>query len=154
MERGEASHQSSQPALELDEFLLGFPPFACEMAWAPERQYHGASGDRLYNEMHTADWWWETQEKLPPGATVVPVILASDKTQLTRFAGDVSPWPVYLTIGNFSRELRRRQTVPSKILIGFIPKVKTGTRRVDDRRARDINAQAYHDTLRLILERE
>jgi len=34
-----------------------------------------------------ADWWWETQEQLPLGATVVLIILASDKTQLTQHTG-------------------------------------------------------------------
>jgi hypothetical protein len=43
------------------------------------------------------------QEKLPAGAVVAPVILASDKTNLTTFSGDKKAWPVYLTIGNISK---------------------------------------------------
>jgi hypothetical protein len=36
------------------------------------------------------------KEHLPSGATIAPVILASDKTQLSRFKGDKSAWPVYV----------------------------------------------------------
>jgi hypothetical protein len=32
--------------------------------------------------MNTGDWWWVTQHKLPAGATIGPVIFASDKTHL------------------------------------------------------------------------
>ncbi|KAF8121357.1 hypothetical protein K438DRAFT_1913726 [Mycena galopus ATCC 62051] len=54
----------------------------------------GKYGNREINEMWTADWWWEIQKLLPEGATLVPIILASDKTQLTRFSGDQQAWPV------------------------------------------------------------
>ena len=70
--------------------------------------------------MQTGDWWWRIQvfilfkayiigllnyfnikqDKLPKGATVTPVIISSDKTQLTEFSGNKQAYPVYLTIGN------------------------------------------------------
>ncbi|KAI6022609.1 hypothetical protein EDC04DRAFT_2869733 [Pisolithus marmoratus] len=60
--------------------------------------------------MWTADWWWDMQGKLPAGTTVVPIILSSDKTSLSVFSffatsGDKKAWPVYLTIGNISKDL-------------------------------------------------
>ena len=45
---------------------------------------------------------------LPAGVTIAPVILSSDKTQLSRFSGDKQAWPVYLTLGNIPKELRRK----------------------------------------------
>jgi len=56
------------------------------MIFSPVRQYLSA-GTKIYNKLNTADWWWETQKQLPLGATIVPIILASDKTQLTQYAG-------------------------------------------------------------------
>ena len=47
-----------------------------------------------------------SQEKIPEGGVVAPVIIASDKTQLTQFCGDKSAWPVYLTIGNIAKAKR------------------------------------------------
>jgi hypothetical protein len=41
-------------------FLLGQKQFAKELVWAPVREY-GHSGDRIYSEMHTANWWWNEQ---------------------------------------------------------------------------------------------
>ncbi|KAJ7754280.1 hypothetical protein B0H14DRAFT_2635460 [Mycena olivaceomarginata] len=83
--------------------LLGNPSFKR----AGKMSEDGEGTNREYNEMWTADWWWEVQKLLPPGSTLCPIIIASDKTQLTRFSGDQQAWPVYLTIGNIDKETRR-----------------------------------------------
>ncbi|KAG2359196.1 hypothetical protein BDR07DRAFT_1452448 [Suillus spraguei] len=49
------------------------------------------------------------QKLLPKGATIAPIILASNKTCLSQFRGDKSAWPMYLTIGNIS------------LYIGYLP---------------------------------
>ena len=111
-------------------FLIGHEPFADSLAYAPIRNYSTDdpqnpvitdNDERIYSEMHTADWWWETQEKLDNNATIIPLILASDKTMLTKLSGDQSLWPVYLTIGNLDMETRRQRARPSIILLGLIP---------------------------------
>jgi len=38
--------------------------------------------------MHTGDWWWNEQDKLPAGVFLVPFIILSDSTLLTAFVGD------------------------------------------------------------------
>ncbi|KAJ7438105.1 hypothetical protein B0H11DRAFT_1884753 [Mycena galericulata] len=55
----------------------------------------GEGVNREFNEMWTADWWWTIQvsELLPVGSTLCPIIISSDKTQLTRFSGDQQAWP-------------------------------------------------------------
>lgn len=42
------------------EYLLAQPAYRESIIYGPVREYDG-SGQRLYSEMHTADWWWETQ---------------------------------------------------------------------------------------------
>ncbi|KAI6101852.1 hypothetical protein F5141DRAFT_1190107 [Pisolithus sp. B1] len=54
--------------------------------------------------MWMGDWWWETQHHLPSGSTITPVILVSNKTELSRFKGDKNAWPVCLSIRNLSKE--------------------------------------------------
>ncbi|KIM63477.1 hypothetical protein SCLCIDRAFT_117083 [Scleroderma citrinum Foug A] len=65
--------------------------------------------------MWTADWWWDMQQQLPP------VILASNKTQLTHLQGDKFAWPVYLMIGNISKDLHVQVSLHTTILLGYIP---------------------------------
>ena len=64
------------------------------------------------------------QMKLPIGATIAPLILSSDKTQLTQFQGDKKAWPVYLTIGDVSKNIRRQPSMHATILVGYLPVAK------------------------------
>jgi hypothetical protein len=55
---------------------------------------------------------------------VVPVILASDKTALSQFRGDQEVWPVYLTVGNISKDVRRQPSKHACVLLGYLPTTK------------------------------
>ena len=42
--------------------LLGNPAFSHVLHYAPEQIYEDSScTERIYNEMWSANWWWETQ---------------------------------------------------------------------------------------------
>lgn len=41
-------------------FLLKQRAFATEMVYTPVKIYDG-NGERVYSELHTADWWWRLQ---------------------------------------------------------------------------------------------
>ena len=62
--------------------------------------------------------------KLPPGATIAPIILASDKTNLSQFGGDKQAWPVYLTIGNIFKDICHQPSLHGTVLIGYLPVAK------------------------------
>ena len=47
-------------ALDCIRYLVRQVAYRSDMVYAPMREYD-SSGERLYYEMHTADWWWDTQ---------------------------------------------------------------------------------------------
>ncbi|KAG1869020.1 hypothetical protein DFJ58DRAFT_857358 [Suillus subalutaceus] len=69
--------------------LYGDPDFARYLAFVPKRHYADKDETvRLFHDMHTGKWWWDTQKKLnrhSPGGTIIPIIISSDKTQVTLF---------------------------------------------------------------------
>ncbi|KAH9012017.1 hypothetical protein EDB84DRAFT_1590615 [Lactarius hengduanensis] len=114
--------------------LYGDPKFARDIIFTPEHQYTQAPACRVYSDMHTGDWWWASQqtslESHWPGVTVIPVILSSDKTQLTLF--------------------HAKAAYPAQILMGYIPTTKlTGlTNKAGQRHA---FANIFHSCMQTIL---
>ena len=41
-------------------YLIRLVVCSSDMFYAPIREYD-SSGERVYSEMHTADWWWDMQ---------------------------------------------------------------------------------------------
>ena len=105
----------SRNILDCIRLLLSHLPFADHMVFGPERLFD-RTGRRVYNEIYTADWWWETQDLVPRGGTVVPLLLASDTTHLTNFSRDKAAWPVSMSISNISKALRWQGTKRAWVL--------------------------------------
>ncbi|KAI0688324.1 hypothetical protein BC835DRAFT_1550045 [Cytidiella melzeri] len=130
--------------------LLSNPSFACHMKYAPERRYEDEWMKKpILSEMWSGTWWESVQNLLPPGATVVPVILASDKTQLSNFSGDKSAWPVYLTIGNIEKAVRRSPSYHATVLLGYLPVSKMECFSKSKRLL--ATYQLFHDCMRSLL---
>lgn len=58
-----------------------------------------------------------------PGATIIPIIISTDKTQVTLFRNK-SAYPVYMTIGNLPKDIRRKPSRRGYVLIGYLPTTK------------------------------
>jgi len=108
----------------------------------------------VYSEKNSADWWWETQDSLPPGATIVPLICGWDETQLTDFSGDKKAWPISLTIGNIYSSIRDKYSFLAQIVLAFYPVPPKFQRNSasDYRPQRDINQQVLCDIAKRVLE--
>ncbi|KAG2151133.1 uncharacterized protein EDB93DRAFT_1240176 [Suillus bovinus] len=114
--------------------LMSNPEFDQGVSYVPERVFADKEGKtQVFDEMWMGDWWWEMQHRLPKGAVVAPVILASDKTSLSQFCGDQEVWPVYLTLGNISKDIRHQPSKRAAILIAYLPisKLDAGEKGVE-----------------------
>ncbi|KAM6490342.1 hypothetical protein JOM56_014319 [Amanita muscaria] len=135
--------------------LYGDPNFARHLIHRPERQYRkdGNKRIRIFHDMQTGDWWWEMQKVLEarkPGATVAPVLLSSDRTQVTLF-GSKTAYPVYLTIGNLPKEIRRKPSCGGQVLLAYLPASKLKHVPCVASRQRML-ANLFHFCLQRILE--
>ncbi|KAG9088471.1 hypothetical protein FRC06_002015, partial [Ceratobasidium sp. 370] len=141
-----------QNVIEIVAMLLRNRRFMQYMRFALEK--HWESEDhrgRVYDEMWSGNWWWRIQNILGSGATIAPIILAVDKTQMTVLSGNKQAWPVYLSIGNISKEIRRKPSERATLLVGYIPVVSLSD--ISDKTKRsETSWQLFHTCMESILE--
>jgi hypothetical protein len=133
-------HLIYRDILKAVQYLLSRPSLAEHLEFGPRKVWKNEKREtRRYSEMSTGDWWWRTQvstcftvmytslklleASLPIGSTIVPIILGSDKTHLTRLAGDKKAWPVYLSIGNIAAKVRNTPSKNAWMIIAYLPVV-------------------------------
>jgi hypothetical protein len=143
--------------------LIGNPTFREHMAYAPEKVYRDLHAlRRIYDQAWTADWWHETQvrpclfmspdscadtlqKKIPVGGTIASISIFADETHLTNFSGNKKLKPVYMTINNIEKGIRRKKSSNAHILLGYIPVPKyNGFKKASKKDARQ---QFFHDCM-------
>ncbi|KAH9013364.1 hypothetical protein EDB85DRAFT_2076599 [Lactarius pseudohatsudake] len=105
----------------IDKKLPGHPRFQRHEVMAGsevcEKHYTDDTKDtQMYHDMHTGKWWWSTQvalEQERPGATIVPTLLTTFRNK--------SAYPLYMTIGNIPKEIRRKPSMRAYILLAYLP---------------------------------
>ncbi|KAF7312828.1 hypothetical protein MKEN_00966300 [Mycena kentingensis (nom. inval.)] len=129
-----------RPLIPCVRALFGDPEYAADLIFAPERHYTDADAtNRIYCDVHTGKWWWATQvraqptyagnlltatqkilESEKPGATILPLIISTDKAQTTTFRNK-SCYPMYATIANIPEDIRCKPSRGAYILVGYLP---------------------------------
>ncbi|QRV95463.1 hypothetical protein RhiJN_23481 [Ceratobasidium sp. AG-Ba] len=123
------------------------------MRWQPVRHYTSRSKkERRRDELWTADWMWDVLKQINDEyATLISCIVSSDETKLTNFAGNKKAHPVYLTVGNLPKRLRRKVSKRSSILIGYLPVPKLDC-ETNDETKRKIKREIFHRCMEELLE--
>ncbi|KAG1807705.1 hypothetical protein EV424DRAFT_1543759 [Suillus variegatus] len=88
--------------LEVAQDLFVNPIFANHMIYDPHLVMVDA--ERKYGEFFSGERAFFIQNKLPEGATMVLIMLVSDKTPVTRLMGGLEMHPIFLTISNIQSE--------------------------------------------------
>ncbi|KAJ8486966.1 hypothetical protein ONZ51_g4471 [Trametes cubensis] len=174
---GETFEVYFRDVVECIKALFSDPELAPFLLLVPERHYADADRTvRVYFEMNTGKWWWVTQvqvwcpygwaiqadfkdgfvpiqtelEKLRPGATVVPILISSDKTQLT-LIGNKTAYPVYMTLGNLPKSIRSKPSRRGQILLAYLPTTRLEHMKSTAGRRRGL-ANLFHACLTHVLK--
>ncbi|KAI0069916.1 hypothetical protein K474DRAFT_1609646 [Panus rudis PR-1116 ss-1] len=133
--------------------LYGDPKFAPHLIVKPEQHFLDEDQtDHVWHDMHTGDWWWMMQmilEDRSPGATILPLILSSDKTEIALFRGKTA-YPLYMTLGNIPKDIRRKPSQKAYVLLGYLPTSNLEEINIKAKRRR-VAANIFHLSLREIL---
>jgi hypothetical protein len=82
--------------------------------------------------MNTGHWWWDMQDQLSAGATIVAVICAYDKTHWTISSGNLHASLWNLTMGTVRKDLRHTLIKRGWILFGLIPSSPDSAKYTDN----------------------
>ncbi|KAG1819134.1 uncharacterized protein BJ212DRAFT_1446237 [Suillus subaureus] len=77
----------------------------------------------VYTEWMTGDHAWEIQSALPAGATLLGMILSSDKTTISSLTGDHVAHPLLISLANLHMNTRSKLSTHSFVLTALLPGV-------------------------------
>ncbi|KAH9923403.1 uncharacterized protein BXZ73DRAFT_91440 [Epithele typhae] len=144
---GEVFEVFFRDVIECIRALYGDPEFTGLLVFKPEKHYADPEHDiRVYFDLHTGKCGGDPDRR----GTIIPIIISSDKTQLTLF-GNKTAYPVYLTIGNLPKDIRRKPSRRGQILLAYLPTTKLEHVSIKAARSR-IQANLYHACLGQILK--
>ncbi|KAG1868634.1 hypothetical protein F4604DRAFT_1584510 [Suillus subluteus] len=127
-------HLIWRDALEVTQHIFGNPVFTNDMEFDPYEIYD--NGEREFGEWMSTLRAHDIQacffffllkarsndsDQLPRGATIVPIVLASDKTPVTRQTGGLEMHPTFLTIANIRSDIRMKATVHAWSCVAYMP---------------------------------
>ncbi|KAG6826751.1 hypothetical protein H0H92_014591, partial [Tricholoma furcatifolium] len=136
--------------LECIQSLLHHPLLADSIQYTPFRLYTSAAQTmRIYTEWLSGNIAWEMQDKLPDGASLLGIILSSDKTNISAMTGGQAAHPLLLSLANIDMDFRSKALNHVFLLIGLLPIPKFIHK---DRKIRGVlESRLFHECLDYIL---
>ncbi|KAF8604054.1 hypothetical protein BDV93DRAFT_441394, partial [Ceratobasidium sp. AG-I] len=135
--------------------MVANPEFLEHTKYAPERLWTSPSKkERVYWDASSGDWWWNEQDKLAKegkrNATLAPLIISSDPTTLSIMCGGQKAYPVYASIANIAKGVRRKPSKRAMVLLGYLP-VDAFEDIEDDAERQRLKADLVHRSMEQLL---
>ncbi|KAI5996391.1 hypothetical protein EDD15DRAFT_2387356 [Pisolithus albus] len=135
--------------------LLGRADIKDEMDFVPYREFDGTNEQRRWENFMSGDWAWNEAiirgDPSTAGATLVPIILSSDKTTVSVATGQTDYYPLYLSIGNVHNTTRRAHR-DAVVLIAFLAMPKSTREHASTQMFRRFKKRLFHRSLTRILQ--
>ena len=87
----------------------------------------------------------------PSQATIIFILISSDKTVISLSHGYQILWPVYIIIGYLDAKTWRSQKRPEILLLGSISIIYKRSKDVNNKN-KDLKAKIYHMALKTMLQ--
>ncbi|KAH9008669.1 hypothetical protein EDB85DRAFT_2078106 [Lactarius pseudohatsudake] len=108
--------------LECIQSILSNPLVNDYIRFTPFRVYESAvSAMRIYTEWLTGDVAWSMQSQLPDGATLLGIVLSSDKTNISAMTGGRMAHPLLMSLANLLMDFRMKGTNHAFLLLALLP---------------------------------
>ncbi|KAI6002514.1 hypothetical protein EDC04DRAFT_2871876 [Pisolithus marmoratus] len=136
--------------------LLRHTDLKDEMDFVPYQEFNATTDERHWEDFMSGDWAWDEVNKIihnDPStvrATLVPIILGSDKTTVSIATGQTDYYPLYLSIGNVHNTTHSAHC-DAVVLIGFLAMLKTTREHANTPAFRKFKKQLLHLSLGCIL---
>ncbi|KAF9227898.1 hypothetical protein BS17DRAFT_693578 [Gyrodon lividus] len=109
-------------AIDCLQALLSHPLFEPHISFVPWRVWTCAAKICcIYDEWLSGDCTWSIQEALPPGASVLGVVLSSDKTNISVMTGNCMAHPVLISLANIDVRIHSKMSLHAYLLLALIP---------------------------------
>ncbi|KAI6162858.1 hypothetical protein EDD17DRAFT_1776419 [Pisolithus thermaeus] len=130
--------------------------FTDQLDYVPYWEYDVSNDERHWQDFMTGDWAWEQVDGIISdnptitGATLVPIILSSDKMTMLVATGQTDYYPLYPSIRNVHNTLCHAHC-NAVALIGFLAMPKTMREHASTPAFHKFNRQLFHLLLTQIL---
>ncbi|KAH7906142.1 hypothetical protein BJ138DRAFT_1016684 [Hygrophoropsis aurantiaca] len=111
--------------VECLQALLSNPLFAPHISFVPRKVWTSSARlIRVYDEWLSGDRAWEMQSQIAPGASLLGVVLSSDKTNISIMTGNRMAHPLLISLANIDSNIRSKTSLNAYALLALLPVAK------------------------------